>query len=207
MVQGDWERAATQLSVLGEMDAGSLPMVHAYRSAMQCERLRLSVMQGERSPLIFGDPAPWLALLVQSLSALASGRTAEADALRAEALAGAPAVAGTLNGEPFDWIADADSRLGPVLEAMVNGAYYWIPFQRVARLHLEPPADLRDLVWLPAQFTWANGGEALGFIPARYSGSEVAGDSALLLARRTEWRASACWRPVALKCRCLRFAS
>ncbi len=62
-----------------------------------------------------------------------------------------------------------------------------MPFERCARIKIEPPADLRDLVWLPAEFTWANGGEALGFIPARYAGSEMAEDSAVRLARRTEW--------------------
>ncbi len=30
MVLGDWDRAVTQLSLVGEMDAGALPMVHAY---------------------------------------------------------------------------------------------------------------------------------------------------------------------------------
>ena len=40
MVQGDWERALNQLKVIGEVEASSLPMVHAYSAAIQCERLR-----------------------------------------------------------------------------------------------------------------------------------------------------------------------
>ena len=47
--------------------------------------------------------------------------------------------------------------------------------------------DLRDLVWLPAQFTWVNGGDAYGLIPTRYPGSETAKDSSIQLARKTEW--------------------
>lgn len=189
MVLGDWDRAVTQLSVVGEMDASALPMVHTYRSAIQCERLRASILKGERSPLIFGDPEPWIALMVQALVALGSGRHQQADEIRAEALEAAPTTAGTLNGVEFDWIADADSRFGPVLEVLLNGAYYWVPFHRIARIELEAPADLRDLVWLPAEFTWANGGQALGFIPSRYAGSESAEDASLRLARRTEWSA------------------
>jgi type VI secretion system protein ImpE len=187
MVMGDWDRALTQLAVVGEMDAGALPMVHAYRAAIQCERLRASVLRGERSPMIFGDPEPWIALVVQALAALAAGRQEAADALRAEAFEAAPALAGTLNGTEFEWIADADSRFGPVLEVLLNGAYYWVPFQRIAAVRIEPPEDLRDLVWLPAQFTWANGGESMGFIPTRYDGSESAGTDAVRLARQTEW--------------------
>jgi type VI secretion system protein ImpE len=44
------------------------------------------------------------------------------------------------------------------------------------------------LVWLPAQFVWANGGEASGFIPTRYSGTEASPDSTLKLSRKTEWQ-------------------
>jgi type VI secretion system protein ImpE len=187
MVLGEWDRAMTQLNVVAEMDASAIPMTRAYGTAIQCERLRASILKGERSPLIFGDPEPWLALVVQALAALAAGRTEQADSIRAEAFEAAPATAGTLNGTEFEWIADADSRLGPVLEVFLNGAYYWVPFHRIAAIAFESPADLRDLVWLPAQFTWANGGEAIGFVPTRYAGTESSEDSALRLSRKTEW--------------------
>ena len=190
MVLGQWDRALTQLNVVGEMDAGAIPMTRAYSAAIQCERLRTSIFKGERSPLIFGDPEPWLALVVQGLAALAAGRSEQADAIRAEAFEAAPATAGSLNGTAFEWIADADSRLGPILEVLLNGAYYWVPFHRIAAIEFESPADLRDLVWLPAQFTWANGGQAVGFVPTRYVGTETAEDSALQLSRKTEWLGS-----------------
>ena len=51
----------------------------------------------------------------------------------------------------------------------------------------QPPEDLRDLVWLPAQFQWANGGEAVGLIPARYPGSQDSDDVRICMGRRTEW--------------------
>ena len=51
-------------------------------------------------------------------------------------------------------MTDADQRLGPVLEAVINGRYFWIPFQRISRIELDAPADLRDAVWTPASFTW-----------------------------------------------------
>jgi type VI secretion system protein ImpE len=188
MVTGEWDRAVTQLSLVGEMDASALPMVHTYGSAMQCERLRRSVFRGERSPLVFGDPEPWIAALIEALALLGQGRTEQANSLRQQALEAAPTTAGTVNGTQFDWIADADSRLGPVLELVLNGSYYWLPVHRVRRITIEAPADLRDFVWLPAQFTWENGGEAMGLIPTRYVDSEDAADDALRLARKTEWR-------------------
>lgn len=188
MVTGDWDRAVNQLEVAGELDAAALPMKHAYTAAIRCERLRAAVFAGEKRPLILGDPPEWIAALVQSLPALAQGRTEEAAALRERALAEAPAVAGHVNGTAFEWIADADSRLGPVLEVIVNGAYYWAPFSRIRRVVIEPPADARDLVWMPAQLTWSNEGEAMGLIPSRYPGSERSTDDAIRMARRTDWQ-------------------
>ena len=190
MVLGEWDRSLNQLKIIGEMESSALPMVHAYSSAIHCERLRAEVFAGARSPLLFGEPVPWIALQMRSLALLGQGRAADAAELRAQAFDAAPATAGTLNGQPFEWIADADSRLGPVLEVLLNEAYYWIPFERIASVRVEPPSDARDLVWLPAEFRWTNGGEAMGLIPVRYPGSDRSEDPAIRLARRTEWQAA-----------------
>ena len=53
---------------------------------------------------------------------------------------------------------------------------------------MAPPADLRDLVWVPTQFVWTNGGEASGHVPTRYVSTEISPDGALRLARKTEWQ-------------------
>jgi type VI secretion system protein ImpE len=186
-VLGQWERASNQLTVLEEMDAESLPMVQTYREAIRCELLRAEVFAGRRSPLIFGDPEPWMALLLEALHLTVDGHYAQAQAARDQAFEGAAATAGTLDGQPFEWLADADPRLGPMLEAVINGRYYWIPWRRIRTLVFEPPSDLRDYVWMPAGFTWANGGETVGLIPARYPGSQASADPLVQLGRKTEW--------------------
>lgn len=186
-VLGQWERALNQLNVLGEMDASSLPMAQTYREAIRCELLRADVFAGRRSPLVFGDPEPWVALLLEALRLIAEGHPAQAQAARDQAFEAAAATAGMLDGQPFAWLADADPRLGPVLEAIVNGRYYWIPFQRIRTIAFEQPVDLRDYIWMPAQFTWANGGETVGLIPARYPESHASTDPLVQLGRKTEW--------------------
>jgi type VI secretion system protein ImpE len=186
-VLGQWDRALTQLNLAGELDASTLAMVQMYREALRCEALRAEVFAGERSPMVFGEPEQWMALLVEALRLGAQGQGEKAKAMREEALAAAPTTAGAVDGKPFEWIADADSRIGPMLEAVINGRYYWVPFQRLSLVGLEEPEDLRDLVWAPAQFTFANGGQVVGLIPTRYAGSEKAADGLLRLARKTEW--------------------
>ncbi|MCQ8105333.1 virulence protein SciE type [Methylomonas sp. SURF-2] len=186
-LNGQWDRALNQLNVCGNLDNANLAMVQTYREAIRCELLREKVFKGETSPLVFGEPEHWIALLVEACKLSAQAAYTQAGELRARAFEQAPASSGSFNGEAFEWIADSDSRLGPVAEAVVNGRYYWIPFNRIASIEIEAPVDLRDLIWLPAQFTWTNGGSAFGLIPSRYPGSENAEDAALRLARKTAW--------------------
>jgi type VI secretion system protein ImpE len=186
-VAGKWEKALTQLQVLADMDADSMLLAQGFRPVIGCEIFRAEVFQGRRGPLIFGEPTEWMGWMVQANTMAAEGHLKPAQELRARALDAAPAVAGAINGEAFEWICDADSRLGPMLETIIDGKYFWVPFERVARVVMEPPSDLRNLIWIPAKFGWTNGGEATGLIPVRYPGSEASEDGGLRLARRTDW--------------------
>ncbi|MBL1437520.1 MAG: virulence protein SciE type [Rhodobacteraceae bacterium] len=185
-VLGQWERAVKQLKVCGGMSVETLPMVQSYREAIVCELVREKVFAGEKTPLIFGEPADWIALMVEALAANARGDHAAAAKLRETAFETAPAVSGTADGKDFEWIADADMRLGPLLELVMNGNYYWVPFSNIQKLSFEAPADLRDSVWTPVQITWANGGEVVGFIPTRYPDAQTRSDE-IKLAKITEW--------------------
>ena len=187
-VLGQWERAHTQLNVVAELDAGTGPMREMVGHALRCELLRAAVFDGKRSPMVFGQPDEWLAQLIESLLQAGQGGQALSAELAQRAFDAAPATPGLINGEPFEWIADADSRLGPVLEAMINGRYYWVPFSRLSRVAIENPIDLRDRVWLAAELGFANGGEAVAMIPARYPGSQASADGQILMAARTEWQ-------------------
>ena len=186
-VLGQWDRALAQLDVLPSLDAGTLQMVHAYREAIRCERWREDVFAGVRAPLLFGSPAPWMAQCIDALRLDAAGDAAGAAHLRAAALHAAPAVAGSIDGHAFAWLMDADPRLGPMLEFISNGHYYWLPMQHLAQLRCDAPADLRDQVWMPATLLLTNGGELAGFIPTRYPGTVHSRDDVLMLARRTDW--------------------
>jgi type VI secretion system protein ImpE len=189
-VMGAWERALTQLNVVGEMDAGALAMVHTYRPALQSEALREAVFAGKRMPLVFGEPQRWVALCLEAVRLGAQGRYEQAKELRMEAFELAPEIPGRIEeppGESFAWIADADERFGPMTEAIIDGKYYWVPFSRIATLQLDAPQDLRDLVWMPAYFRWSNGGESAGLIPTRYPGSERSEDDRVRISARTEW--------------------
>jgi len=187
-VLGQWDRSRAQLDVAASLDPQALAMAQTYREAILCELLREQVFAGKKAPLVLGQPEPWLALLIESLLTAGRGDAAGAASLRANAFDQAPASSGTLDQQPFGWIADGDSRLGPVLEAIVNGHYYWVPFAHLSRIVIEEPADLRDRVWMPAHFAFVNGGESVALIPTRYPGSAASDDPMIALARKTVWQ-------------------
>lgn len=185
---GQFDKALAQLQVAAGLDPETEMLARIFQPVILCELLRRDVFAGTRSPLIFGEPEEWMGWLLQANVHVAKGQFEAAAELRQRALDAAPASDGRINGVAFEWIADADSRLGPLLEVILEGKYYWIPFSRIARIETGQPADLRDLVWLPARFTWTNGGAVSGHIPVRYPGTEATADDALRLARGTAWR-------------------
>ena len=186
-LSGNWDRAQNQLKVAGELDAMNAMLVGAYSAVMKAELQRADVFAGNRSPTIIGEPDQWLAFLLQALQFDVAGKHAQAAPLREQAFDAATAVSGEIDGQPFEWLSDADPRFGPCLEIIVNGGYSWVPFSRISQLKFEAPSDLRDKVWMPVQITYANGGQVVGFIPSRYPGSETSTDADIVLARKTDW--------------------
>lgn len=186
-VQGNWNRAILQLKTCATLDPAAGTMAQMYREAIICEVYRGKVFSGAKPPLIFGEPDDWVAWMVQALKLQASGDFAAARDLRAQAFEAAPTASGTHNGTAFEWIADADPRLGPLLEIIIEGRYFWMPFTAAQRITIEPPADLRDAVWTPATITWSNGGDTVALIPTRYAGSPASNDPSYQLARTTGW--------------------
>jgi type VI secretion system protein ImpE len=187
-VLGQWERALNQLKVASELDPAALPMAQTYGDAVRCEAVRRDVFAGRKSPMVFGEPEQWLALLIEALLVAGRGDHGRSEQLRLQAFDQARESAGDLNGEPFEWVADADSRLGPVLEAVINGRYCWVPFSRLAAVTMQAPEDLRDVVWMPARLQFENGGDSVALVPTRYPGSEISGDGVVALARKTVWQ-------------------
>lgn len=100
-------------------------------------------------------------------------------------------VRGRLNGEPFEWLEDADPRIGARLELFLGGQYNWLPLEHLKSVRMEPPERLRDLLWATASIEagdaldGADFGEAL--IPALTPLAARHSDDLVRLGRATEW--------------------
>ena len=97
------------------MDAKNALLPHMYGGAAVRGAADGSV-RGQAQPLLFGKPAEWAGWLVQAPSSRHRGRW-RMEALRDKAFEAAPTTSGTITikegDQPFEWIADADGRLGP----------------------------------------------------------------------------------------------
>ena len=99
--------------------------------------------------------------------------------------------AGTFNGKPFTSLSDADPRIGARLELFAAGTYLLLPLEHVAAIQIEPPKQLRDLLWTPAvvrtapSFKGAELGEVL--LPVLAPLSSQHSDEAVRLGRSTVW--------------------
>jgi type VI secretion system protein ImpE len=186
-VTGVWQRARAQLATMAKLDPEAALFAQLYERLIQSEGEREAVFAGRVPPVAVGEPSAWMAMLAKALEFEAKGDAASARDFRARALEEAPARPGSIDGADFAWIMDADPRLGPTLEVVVDGNYRWLALENVLRLRAPPPKALRDAVWQKVDLTLANKSEIRAFVPVRYPGSASHPNEAVQLARLTIW--------------------
>jgi type VI secretion system protein ImpE len=158
---GDFDRAEKHLELLQEASGEAAMGALLYRGALNAERTRQDMFERKTFPQSGPESSP-----------------------RAE-------MEGTLNGNPFHTLTDADPRIGARLEIFAAGDYMWIPLQDIAVLELDPPKRLRDLLWAPIRlrtgpnFKNQNLGEVL--MPVIAPQSSLHADDAVRLGRVSEW--------------------
>ncbi|MGB3432628.1 type VI secretion system accessory protein TagJ [Achromobacter sp.] len=153
-LEGEWERALTQLQIWASLDTRHLREAQMLRELLRAESYRAEVMEGRKQPGWLDQPPRWASLLIQAAEAMRAEDPRQTDMLRTQALDLAPDEPGHANpGPTFGWISDSDSRLGPMCELMFSGGYRWIPFSRIASLSFPPVTAALDLVWRPCSVT------------------------------------------------------
>lgn len=187
MVGGEWDKASAQAKALTSLSPQAEMLAVLCNQLIAGERQREAAFAGAEPFKVLVPTSKWVDDLAGSLTALAAGDLAKAEALRDEAFDAAPDTPGDCDGRRFTWIADADARFGPCLEVVIAGSWGLVPFEAIAAINSDGPQELRDLAWLPVQLELRSGQTAAAFLPTRYPGA--AGEAgALRLARGTEWR-------------------
>jgi type VI secretion system protein ImpE len=189
LVQGEYPKALQQLQLGCQFDAELEPEAQLIKILVTAEQTREAVFAGKILPDLLAEPPPWLEKLIQALRE-PDEKAAE---LRQEALSEAPESKGTYGeSSGFESIADGDERLGPVLEIILGGTYYWVPFDAVESLGIPVPHRAMDLVWAPVELKLVGQPARIAYIPARYvlpAGEELT--DTLLTGTETIWRETA----------------
>lgn len=188
-IQGSWERALKQLQTWATLSAGSEGVAHTMRGLIRAEHQRHAVLAGEQAPVPVVELTPWMADLAQAIRLNAQADHSQADLARVRALDAAADVPGQGNLGAFAWIADSDTRLGPVCEVVAQGSYRWLGFHDLRSLHIAPPQRLLDLVWASAQLVLHDGTPLRAMLPVRYAlpTPPAAATDGQLLGRETRW--------------------
>ncbi len=194
LLRGEYSKALQQLQLACQFDADLMPEAQLIRMLVRSEQVREAVFAGKIMPDLLAVSPAWLENMINSFKE-SEGKAA---AMRREALSEAPASKGVFgDSSPFEWIADGDERLGPVIEVMFGGSYYWIPFDMVVSLRVTPPQRAMDLVWAPVELELNGHPPRIAFMPSRYPlfpGEEY--DETLLADAETVWHQSSdgLWR-------------
>lgn len=185
---GELDRARKQLEVLTYDDPKHAAAVEQFRFALDAEAKRRAVFAGSATPEWLSAADGHLTRRLDAVHALARGQTADARRMLDEANAAVPVLAGTLNGQPFQGLFDADERFGTVLEVFGSGGVYsWVPLEAVESITLNPPAAPRDVAWRPANLVLDNGVSGDVLLPGLYPGTHESADEELKLGRSTDW--------------------
>lgn len=186
-LDGEWSRALQHLQAWAMLEPNNESDAHLFRMLIQHEISRGNVFAGRCMPSTFHPAPAWIDALIRANLNLSQGNLEASDTLRAVAFDVASATRGdSLQMGEFEWLADSDTRLGPVCELVVSGGYYWAPFDAIKAITLGPIMGLTDLMWRSAIVRLHDTTVLRCYMPIRYPGSE-GGAAAIKLASETRW--------------------
>lgn len=192
LFSGDLDRARKQLDVLRYDDPRHSAAVEQYRSALDAETRRRAVFAGTEQPKVMAAAPEHVRQRLEALPYLARGEHAEARKRLDEANAAVPSLAGTLNGQPFEGLFDADERFATVIEVFgTGGVYTWVPLEQIESITMNPPQAPRDVILRPAHLVLGDGVEGDVLLPGLYPSSHEHADDEVKLGRATEWLGAA----------------
>ncbi len=184
---GEWERADRQLDVIGHQGVGTEIGAQVYRNCVRAELDRRRLITDGLQPHFLGEPPAYIDMFLDAFNRLRAGDGAGARETLDRAEEQRPAFAGMFNGKLFQDFRDYDDFFAPVFELIVHDKYTWLPIEHVRSVKIEPPVQLRDLVWMPATIETTDK-EMKAHIPVLYVNSGKHADDMVRLGRMTDWR-------------------
>ena len=185
-VQGDFERADTQLNALMTLKPDVALAAATWRQLIHAAQVRADVYQLKAKPEVIAEPTPGIKNALDILVALD-----EQDEQRLSTLVSAidseqPAQEFFINGNKPALLRDLDDITANIFEVLgTNGKYFWVDFSQIVEMTIDKPSRILDMLWRKANILLTNGTEGEVYIPAMYP---LVDSDAAALGRKTEWQ-------------------
>lgn len=140
-------------------------------------------------PRFMREPTPHSLHSVEALQALRIGDWDACTEHLDRAMSLLNDIPGHVDGRAFEFARDGDDLFAHHLEVLLDGDYYWFPFDQVARLELGERVQLRDRYLVPAHLTARSGVEWQVHLPALYPGTHMHDDDEVRTGQATDWYA------------------
>ncbi|MCX8155636.1 MAG: hypothetical protein N3J91_04175 [Verrucomicrobiae bacterium] len=186
-LQAKWDQAVAQLDVLQSLSHEWQNRSVIFQGIIESEKARERVFQGMHSIPLYGAAEYCSRSWIAGCERLTQGKYDEVSTFYEQGLSSWPQFKYKINDQHSSWFSDADTRVGPFIEAFLQTRYYWIPNYRLKMVIFSPVERLHDLVWRRAEFWLADGLHTHGFVPVRYPGASLAWSGKLLMSGHTEW--------------------
>jgi type VI secretion system protein ImpE len=183
---GEWERAEKQLDVIGHQSTQAELGAMIYRANIKAENERRRLFAEGVQPHFLKEPPAYVDLNITALNQLRQGQLAEARITLDRAEEERPEMSGTLDGQEFQDFRDYDDFVAPVIELIVKDKYVWMPFEQIKSIEIQPPKQLRDLLWASARVEALDGTVGEVYVPGLYAGTSEHSDDQARLGRLTD---------------------
>lgn len=186
---GQIDRVEKQLETISLQTTQAAMTLALYRQILRGETAREQVLREGRPPEVVAELPPDAQCMLEALLAIRLDQQQEATRLLTAAESQRRNLRGVCNGREFNEFRDLDDRVASVLEVITStGKYYWVPWQSIESLEMEPPKVPLDLLYRRTQIEVNGGPNGEVYIPTRYvSAANEQLDDALLLGRATDW--------------------
>ncbi|MBI4854915.1 MAG: hypothetical protein HY819_24210 [Acidobacteria bacterium] len=185
---GEWERAERQLKGLSIIGAKAETGLLVYNNNIKAEIQRHKLFSNDITPKFLSTPPNYVSLQLTALTKLREKNYPETRNLLDNIALNQPNLKGKLNGKKFSSFVDYNDFFGNCLEVFLEDKYYWLPFENIQRLEIQPPKFLRDLVWIKAVVQLTNDTLAEVFLPTLYPNSYKHENELVRLGRMTDWQ-------------------
>src|ERR1044072_8573742 len=185
---GEFDRAEKQLEAIGHQDVKTEMGSMVYRNNLKAERERLHLFKQGVQPAFLTEPPEYVDWQLSAINNFRLGNLQEARTFLARAEQARPAFKGTADGQPFEDFRDFNDFVAPVFELIVKNQYVWLPIEHVRSIEIQPPKNLRDLLWTPVTVESIDGTVGEVYIHALYCGSSEHTNEMVKLGRMTDWQ-------------------